>query len=90
VGDKGRSRKALKYKALTIEIQFMFNVKTKMTPVIVGATGTISKSFIKYLKNTTAKHDIKQLQRPAIMNTAHMLRKVGYTNVKVQNLCYEK
>jgi hypothetical protein len=29
--------------------------KTKVIPVIVGATGTISKSFIKYLNNTTGK-----------------------------------
>ena len=35
----------LKYKDLTIEIQRMWNVKTKVIPVIIGATGTISKSF---------------------------------------------
>ena len=33
----------LKYKDLTIEIQCMWNVKTKVIPVIIGATGTISK-----------------------------------------------
>jgi hypothetical protein len=38
----------LKYKDLIIEIQHMWNVKTKVTPVIIGATGTTSKSF----KNT--------------------------------------
>jgi hypothetical protein len=35
----------LKYKDLTIEIQCMWNVKTKVIPVINGATGTVSKSF---------------------------------------------
>ena len=38
-----------KYKDLTIEIQRMWNVKTKVIPVITGATGTISKKFRKYV-----------------------------------------
>jgi hypothetical protein len=29
----------------------MRNVKTKVTPVIIGITGTISKSFGKYLSS---------------------------------------
>ena len=37
----------LKYKELTIDIQRMWNVITKVIPVIIGATGTISKSFRK-------------------------------------------
>jgi len=39
------------YEDLTIEIQRMRNVKTKMIPEISGATGTISKSFRKYVSN---------------------------------------
>jgi hypothetical protein len=41
--------KILKYKDLTIEIQRMWNVKTRVIPIIIGATGTISKSFGKYV-----------------------------------------
>jgi hypothetical protein len=29
----------------------MWNIKTNVIPVIIGATGIISKSFRKYLKN---------------------------------------
>jgi hypothetical protein len=34
----------LKYKDLTIKILHMWNVKTRVIPLIIGATGTISKS----------------------------------------------
>ena len=43
------AKKILKYKDRTIEIQRMWNVKTKVIPVIIGATGTISKTFRKYV-----------------------------------------
>jgi len=40
---KKEAEKILEYKDLTIQIQRMWNVKTKVIPVIIGATGTISK-----------------------------------------------
>ena len=66
----------LKYKELTIEIHRMCNVKTKVIPVITGATGTTSKSFRKYVSNIPGKHKTKELQKTAILGTAHILRKV--------------
>jgi len=63
-------------KGLIIEIQRMWNVKTKVIPVIIGATGTISKSFRKYMSNIPGKHEVKELQKTAILGTAHILRKV--------------
>jgi hypothetical protein len=73
---KKEAEKILKYKDLIIEIQRMWNVKTKVTPVIIGATGTISKSIRKYLSSVPGKHDIKELQKTAILGTAHTLQKV--------------
>ena len=45
---KKEAEKILKYKELTIEIKRVWNVKTNVISVIIGATGTISKSFRKY------------------------------------------
>ena len=73
---KKEVEKILKYKELTIEIQRMWNVKTKVIPVIIGATGTISKSFRKYVSNMPGKHEVKELQKRAILGTAHILRKL--------------
>jgi hypothetical protein len=75
---KTEAEKILKYsKDLTIEIQHMWNVKTKvMIPVIIGATGTISKSFRKYVSNIPGNHEDRALQKTAILGTAHILRKV--------------
>ena len=58
---KQEAEMSLKYKDLTIEIQHMWNVKTKVIPVITGATGTISKSFRKYVSNIPGKHEVKEL-----------------------------
>jgi hypothetical protein len=51
----------LKYKDLTIEIQHMWNVKTRVIPVIIGATGIISKSSRKYVSIIPANHEVKEL-----------------------------
>jgi hypothetical protein len=73
---KKEAEKILKYKNLTIQIQSMWTVKTAVTTVILGATGTISKSFRKYLSNGPGNHEVKELQKTAILGTAHILRKV--------------
>ena len=73
---KKETEKILKYKDLTTEIQRMWDVKTKVISVIIGATGTISKSFRKYMSNIPGNHEIKELQKTVILGTAHILRKV--------------
>jgi hypothetical protein len=70
------AEKIFKYKDLTIEIQRMWNVKTRVIPLIIGATGTISKSFRKYVSTIPGNHEVKELQKTAILGTAHTLRKV--------------
>jgi len=73
---KKEAEKILKYKNLKIEIQRMWNVKTKVIPVIIGATGTISKLFGKYVSNIPGNREVKELQKTAILGTVHILREV--------------
>jgi hypothetical protein len=73
---KKEAEKFLKYKDLITEKERLWYVKTKVTSVITGATGTTSKSFRKYLSSILGKHDIKELQKTAILGTTHILRKV--------------
>jgi hypothetical protein len=54
----------------------MWNVKARVIPVIIGATGTISKSFRKYASRIPENHEVRELQKTAILGTAHILRKV--------------
>jgi hypothetical protein len=41
----------------------MWNVKTNVILVIIGATVTISKSLRKYLSNIPGIHEVKELHR---------------------------
>jgi hypothetical protein len=54
----------------------MWEVRTIVISVVTGATGTISKSFKKYLNSIQGKNEIKEIQKTAILGTAHILRKV--------------
>jgi hypothetical protein len=54
----------------------MWNVKTRVIPVIIGATGTISKSCRKYVSNIAGNHEVRELQKTAILGTTHTPQKV--------------
>jgi hypothetical protein len=50
-------------------------MKCFVIPVIIGATGIVSKSLQKYLE-TIPGHSIDSLQKTAILGTSHIIRKV--------------
>ena len=76
---KKEVEKVLKHKDLTIEIQRMWNVKTKVIPVITGTTGTISKSFRKYVSNIPGSQGTAENS-----HIGHCTHTAESTNVKVQ------
>jgi len=82
------SEKILKYKEVTIQTQCMWSIKTKVMSAIIGRAGTISDSFTEHLINMPGKHEIKELQKTAILRTVHVLRKV--IMYEVQNIQHGK
>jgi hypothetical protein len=70
------AEKKLKYKSLCIEVQRMWNLKCTVIPVIIGATGIVTRSLRENLEVVRGKHSIDSLQKTAILGTAHIIRKV--------------
>jgi hypothetical protein len=64
------------YLKFNVVIITIITIKTNVIPVIIGATGTISKSFRKYVSNIPGNHEVKELQKTAILGAAHFLWKV--------------
>jgi hypothetical protein len=62
-------------------------LRREVIPVIIWATGTISKSFTKYLNNICERHDIKVLQKAATLDTGHTSESI---NVRLTNFYHRK
>jgi len=73
---KKEAENILKYGEVTTDIQNLWNVKTEVIQLMTGTTGSVSESFTKYLSSMPGKQDIKELQKTAILRTAHAIWKV--------------
>jgi hypothetical protein len=54
----------------------MWNLKCTIIPVIIGATGIVTRSLKKNLEAVPGKHLIDSLPKTAILGTSHIIRKV--------------
>ena len=57
-------------------MQRMWNLKCTVVPVIIGATGIVTRSLGKNLGAVPGKHSIDSLQKTVKLGTAHTIRKV--------------
>ena len=73
---KREAEKKLKYKSLCIEIQRMWNLKCTIVPVIIAATGIVTRSLRKNLEAIPGKQSIDSLEKTAVLGTPHVIRKV--------------
>jgi hypothetical protein len=51
-------------------------MKCFVIPVIIGATGIVTKGQRKYLETIPGNHSIDSLQKTAVLGTSHIIRKV--------------
>ena len=58
------------------EIRRMWNLKCTIIPIIIGATGIVTRSLRKNLEAVPGKHSIDSLQKTAIFGISHIIRKV--------------
>ena len=62
----------------------MWNLKCAIVPVIIGATGIVTRSLKKNLVTIPGKHSIDSLQKTAIFGISHITRKVFYMYTKYE------
>jgi hypothetical protein len=54
----------------------MWNLKCTIIPVIIEATGIVTRSLRKNLEAVPGKHLIDSLQKTAILGISHIIQKV--------------
>jgi hypothetical protein len=74
--NNNNAEKKLKYNRLGIEIQRIWKMKCTIIPLIIEATGIVTKILRKNLEAIPGKHSIDSLQLTAILGTSHIIWKV--------------
>jgi hypothetical protein len=54
----------------------MWNLKCTIIPVIIGATGIVTRSLKKNLEAMPGKHSLDILQKMGILGTSHIMQQV--------------
>ena len=65
------AKKKLEYNSLCIEIQRMWNLKFTIIPVIIGATGIVTRNLSKNLEAVPGRHSIYSLHKTQLYLEHH-------------------
>ena len=55
-------------------IEPIWNTEIMITPVLIGATGVLTKCLKKHLESMLGKHSIQFLKHTTMLQTSHALR----------------
>jgi hypothetical protein len=69
------AEKKVKYKRMYRDTT-NWNMKCKITPVIIRATRIVTKDTKKNLEAISGRHSTDSLKKTAILGTSHIIRKV--------------
>ena len=69
--------KVERYTDMTIEIKTLWKMKSvKITPVVIGALGTVSNNLDKHLKQISSTITMEMIQKSVLFKTPRILRPV--------------
>ena len=71
-----QQRKIENYQDLKRELKKLWNLKTFIAPIVIGALGTIPKSLEKHLNDLNVEVNISQMLTSVLLNSASIIRKV--------------
>ena len=68
--------KIVRYQDLAREIRKIWNVSTKVIPIVIGALGTVTDRLEQYLKDIGVTTRIELIQKSTLLGTARIIRQV--------------
>ena len=75
--DRSRMPKCTNYSELKHEIAKIWKLrKVEVIPVVIGALGTVTKHFEKWIEKLDMDLTIEALQKPCLLGTLRIIRKV--------------
>ena len=78
---KKHAEKFAKYGDLRVEVSRMWQCRTQVVPVVLGALDTVHAGIARWLDIIPGHHNLQHLQKAVLLGSARILRKVMSSSV---------